>query len=81
MHVGAVMSVLLVAALLAATASAITTGCIAYVLISFRRSGHLMASRVRRQRLALVLVTDARRQSLQRRPARRPVRWQPLHAS
>jgi hypothetical protein len=75
------MSVLLVAALLAATASVIATGCVAYILISFRRSGHLMASRVRRQRLALVLVSDSRRQSWQRRPARPPMRWQPLHAS
>jgi hypothetical protein len=75
------MSILLVTALLAATASVIATGCVAYILISFRRSGHLMASRVRRQRLALVLVSDSRRQSWQRRPARRPMRWQPLHAS
>lgn len=75
------MSVLLVTALLAATASVIATGCVAYILISFRHSGHLMASRVRRQRLALVLVSDSRRQSLQRRSARRPMSWQPLQAS
>jgi hypothetical protein len=75
------MSVLLVAALLAATASVIATGCVAYILISFLRSGHLMASRVRRQRLVLVLVSNSPRPSLQRRPARQPLRWQPLHAS
>ncbi len=75
------MSVLLVTALLAATASVIATGCVAYILISFRRSGHLMASRLGRQRLALVLVSDSRRQSSHGRPARRQVRWQPLHAS
>ena len=57
------MSVLLVAAALAATASVIATGCVAYILISFWRSGHLMASRTGRQSLALVAIqpSDGRR--------------------
>jgi hypothetical protein len=60
------MSALLVAAILAAAASAAITACVAYVLISFRHSGHLMASRIGRQAPALVLVTpqNSRRQRL-----------------
>jgi hypothetical protein len=50
------MSALLVAASFATTASVITTGCIAYILISFRRSGHLMASRLGQHSPALVLA-------------------------
>ena len=51
------MSVLLAAATLAATASVVATGCVAYILISFRRSGNLFASRIGRQRLTVVLLT------------------------
>jgi hypothetical protein len=66
------MSVLLVAAALAATASIVATGCIAYILISFRRSGHLMASRLGYQSPALVLAASGnsrRRQAPQIRSA------------
>jgi hypothetical protein len=56
--VGPFMSVLLVAAALAATASVVATGCIAYILISFWRSGQLMASRVGYQSPALVLAAN-----------------------
>ena len=56
------MSVLLAAASLAATASVVATGCVAYILISFWRSGHLMASRTGRQSLALVMVQPAHAQ-------------------
>jgi hypothetical protein len=59
------MSALLVAASLATATSVIATGCITYILISFRRSGHLMASRVGRQSPALVLV---RPESSRRQP-------------
>ena len=55
MH-GPAMSLLLIAAVTAATVSAIATGCIAYLVISFRRNGHLLASRVGRQPLTLILV-------------------------
>jgi hypothetical protein len=60
------MSALLVAAALATAASVIVTGCITYILISFRRSGHLMAVRIGRQSPELVLVTPqkSRRQPL-----------------
>jgi hypothetical protein len=59
------MSVLLVASIVA-------TGCIAYILISFRRSGHLMASRLGYQSPALVLAASGnsrRRQAPQIRSA------------
>jgi hypothetical protein len=75
------MSALLVAACLAATISALATACIAYVLISFRRSGHLMAARIGRQSPALVLVRSetSRRQPMPKSRAaalraRRPLR-------
>jgi hypothetical protein len=75
------MSALLVAASLAATASAVITACIAYILISFRRSGHLMAARIGRQSPALVLVMpeNSRRRSMPKTRAaalraRRPLR-------
>ena len=55
---GSLMSVLLVAAALAATASIVATGCIAYILISFWRSGHVMASRLGYQSPALVLAAS-----------------------
>jgi hypothetical protein len=55
---GSLMSVLLVAAALAASASIVATGCIAYILISFRRSGHVMASRLGYQSPALVLAAS-----------------------
>ena len=55
---GSLMSVLLLAAALAATASIVATGCIAYILISFHRSGQLMASRVGYQSPALVLAAS-----------------------
>jgi hypothetical protein len=60
------MSTLLVAASFATTASVITTACLAYILISFRRSGHLMALRIGQQSPALVLVRSqhSRRQPL-----------------
>jgi hypothetical protein len=60
------MSALLVAASFATTASVITTACLAYILISFRRSGHLMALRIGQQSPALVLVRPqhSRRQPL-----------------
>lgn len=65
---GPAMSALLVAASLASAATIVATGCMAYVLISFRRSGHLMASRVGRHSPALVLIVpqNARRQPLPR---------------
>jgi hypothetical protein len=66
------MSALLVAASLAAAVSVLATGCIAYVLISFRRSGHLMAARIGRQSPALILVMceTSRRQPMPKtRPA------------
>jgi hypothetical protein len=50
------MSVLLAAATLAATASVVATGCVAYILISFWRGSHLMASRTGRKSLALVTI-------------------------
>ena len=66
------MSVLLVAAALAATASIVATGCVAYVLISFWRSGHLMASRVGHQSLSIVVVpSNSRRQYQQKMPPAR----------
>jgi hypothetical protein len=78
---GPAMSALLVAASFATTASVITTACIAYILISFRRSGHLLALRIGQQSPALVL---AMLQHSRRRPlpntraealrARRPLR-------
>jgi hypothetical protein len=60
------MSALLVAASLATAASVIATGCITYILISFRRSGHMMAARIGRQSPRLILVTpqNSRRQPL-----------------
>jgi hypothetical protein len=71
------MSVLLAAAALAATASVIATGCVAYILISFWRSGHLMASRTGSQSLALVMVEPANaHRQLQQMPAALPVRRQ-----
>lgn len=69
------MFLLLVTALAAATISAIATACVVYVLISFRRSGRLMAARLGRQPLMLVLVTDKR--SPQARSNARPARRQP----
>jgi hypothetical protein len=63
------MSALLVAASFATTASVITTACLAYILISFRRSGHLMALRIGQQSPALVLVRPQRRQPLPKTPA------------
>lgn len=54
-----VMSALLVAAALAAVASGIVTGCIAYILISFRHGGHVLASRTGHGSLALIVVTPA----------------------
>jgi len=74
------MSVLLIAAGLAATASVTATGCVAYILISFWRSGHLMASRIGNESLALVMVEPANaRQRMQPAPVRaRPLR--PAHA-
>jgi hypothetical protein len=62
------MSVLLIAAALAATASIIAAGAIAYILISFRRSGRVMASRVGYQSAALVLTgsEDSRRRRMLR---------------
>ena len=50
------MSVLLVAAAVTATASVVATGCVAYVLISFARSGQLLASRIGRQSLNVLAV-------------------------
>jgi hypothetical protein len=71
------MSVLLLAAALAATASVVATGCVAYILISFWRSGHLMASRVSNQSLALVMVEPANgHRQLQQMPAAAPVHRQ-----
>jgi hypothetical protein len=73
------MSALLVAASLATATSVIATGCITYILISFRRSGHLMASRVGRRSPGLVLVTpeNSRRQPMPKtRPAVLGVRRQ-----
>ena len=60
------MSALLVAASVAAAVSALATACVAYILISFRRSGHLMAARIGRQSPALVLVRSetSRRQPM-----------------
>jgi hypothetical protein len=65
------VSGLLVAASLATAASVIATGCMTYILVSFRRSGHLMASRIGRQSPELVLVTPqkSRRQPLPKTPA------------
>jgi 2-methylaconitate cis-trans-isomerase PrpF len=65
------MSVLLVAAALAATASALITGLIVYILISFARSGRLLASRIGHPSFALVVVAqvDSRRQNLQQTSA------------
>lgn len=54
------MSVLLLVAALAASASIVATGCIAYILISFWRSGQLMASRVGFQSPALVLAASGK---------------------
>lgn len=53
---GPVMSALLLAATLAATASALATGCVAYILISFSRSGALLASRTSQRSYALMLA-------------------------
>jgi hypothetical protein len=79
------MSVLLVTALLAATASAIATACIVYILVSLRRSGRLLASRIGRQPLALVLIASKtsrrRHQKGQSVATRRHQRWQPLTSS
>jgi choline dehydrogenase-like flavoprotein len=75
------MSVLLVAALLAALSSIITIGCVAYVVISFRRGGHLMASRVSRRPLALILVEAGASPRQSARPARHRPRLQPVFAS
>ena len=50
------MSLLLITAVVAATVSAIATGGVAYIVISLRRSGHLLASRVGRQPLTLALI-------------------------
>jgi hypothetical protein len=77
------MSVLLVTAGVAALALIFTIGSVAYVLISFRRSGHLLASRIGRQPLALVVIageTSARRQPSKARSvaAQRQLRLQPL---
>ena len=74
------MSVLLIAAGLAATASVIATGCVAYILISFWRSGHLIASRIGNESLALVMIEPANaRQRMQPAVVRaRPLR--PAHA-
>jgi hypothetical protein len=77
------MSLLLAAAFLAATASIIAIGCVGYILILFRQSGRLLASRVGHQPLALVMIADRgsrRRQFVSARSsvARRQERWQPL---
>jgi hypothetical protein len=76
------MSVLLAAAVLAAIASVITTGCVAYILLSFRRSGRMFASRIGRQQMVLVLVAseDSRRQQPKRQSVAPPrqLRLQPL---
>jgi hypothetical protein len=50
------MSVLLVAAAVTATASVVATGCVAYVLMSFARSGQLLASRIGQQSLSVLVV-------------------------
>ena len=67
------MSVLLVAAALAATASVFATGCVAYVLISFARSGQLLAWRIGRQslRAAVVRPENARPRAAQKARATR----------
>jgi hypothetical protein len=77
------MTVLLIATIVVASASIFAIGCVAHVLISFRRSGHLLASRVGRQPLALVVIageTSARRQPSKARSvaARRQLRLQPI---
>jgi hypothetical protein len=56
MH-GPAMSLLLIIAVVAATVSVAATGCVVYVVVSLRRSGHLLAARVGRQPLTLVLIT------------------------
>ena len=80
-RVSAVMPVLLVAALLAATSSVIATACIVYILVSLRRSGRLFASRVGRQPMALVLIASetSRWRHLKGHPVatRRHLRLQP----
>jgi len=75
---GSLMSVLLVAAALTATASVVATGCVAFILISFARSGQLLASRIGRQSLSAVIVTpeNARLRAVQKARASR-VREQP----
>lgn len=78
------MSVLLVAAAVSAAASAVVTGCVAYILISFWRSGHLMASRIGHGALALVVVTpdQSRRHRIPTARAigvRRPLRAALVH--
>jgi hypothetical protein len=79
---GIAMSVFLVASAVAATASMIVTACIAYILVSFRLNGHLLASRTGRQPPALVLVAakSARRRQSPKAPsfAIRQPRWQPV---
>lgn len=76
------MSVLLASALLAAAASVIATGCVAYVLISFGRSGHLLSSRLGRQELSLVTAGNSRRRRVPatHAVAARPLRLQPVRA-
>jgi hypothetical protein len=70
---GSLMSVLLVAAALTATASVVATGCVAYVLISFASSEQLLASRIGRQSLSAVMVTpeNARLRAVQKARATR----------
>jgi hypothetical protein len=72
------MSALSIAALAATAALTVAIGCVVYVVISFRRSADLIASRVGRRPRALFLVatTSTRRTRPQARtaPAHLPLR-------
>jgi hypothetical protein len=74
------MSVLLITALAATAASIVACFCVAYVVISFRRSGQILASRIGRQPRILVL-TPARNLPRRKAVALARIRLHPVRAS
>ena len=68
------MSALSIAALLAAAASIVATGSIAYIVISFTRSADLIASRLGRRPRTLVVVATTSTRRTRTQPGAAPAR-------
>ena len=74
------MSVLLITALAASAASIVACSCVAYVAISLRRNGPMLASRIGRQPRMLVL-TPVRNLPRRKRVALARIHLHPIRAS